>query len=276
MAGFADLHLHTTHSDGIRSTEELVRLAASLGLSTIAISDHDNIAAFAEAEPIARELGLTLIPAVELSITWNGADIHVLAYSFDPNDPAMRSKLERCRRTRSSRGEMMVERLRDLGIPIEIDRVREICGEGALGRPHIARCLVEIGATASIEEAFDRYLSEGKPAWVEKERLDLEEAISLVHAAGGLTSLAHPTLYADSERLLRTIIPLGLDGIEVHHPDVDVGSRDRYLAIVREKGLIATGGSDDHGFEGADTIGTVMVPVETIRPISDRWKRRNR
>ncbi|MFN2443147.1 MAG: PHP domain-containing protein [Thermoanaerobaculia bacterium] len=276
MAGFADLHLHTTHSDGIRSVEELVRLAATLGLSTIAISDHDNIAAFAEAEPIARSLGLLLIPAVELSITWNGADVHLLAYSFDPDDAPLRAKLERCRRTRSSRGEMMVERLRDLGIPIEIARVREVCGEGALGRPHIARCLVEIGATSSIEEAFDRYLSEGKPAWVEKERIELAEAIALVHAAGGLTSLAHPTLYADPERLLQTIIPLGLDGIEVHHPDVDPASRDRYLAIVHEKGLIATGGSDDHGFEGADTIGTVMVPVETIRPISDRWEHRNR
>jgi 3',5'-nucleoside bisphosphate phosphatase len=276
MAGFADLHLHTTHSDGIRSTEELVRLAASLELSAIAISDHDNIAAFFEAEPIARELGLTLIPAVELSIIWNGADIHLLAYSFDPDDSAMRVKLEKCRSTRSSRGEIMVERLRDLGLPIEISRVREICGEGALGRPHIARCLVEIGATASIEDAFDRYLSEGKPAWVEKERLALEEAIALVHAAGGLTSLAHPTLYADADNLLRKIIPLGLDGIEVHHPDVDPASRDRYLGMVRERGLIATGGSDDHGFEGADTIGTVKVPVETIRPVFDRWERRNR
>lgn len=276
MPGSADLHLHTTHSDGVRSAEELVRLASSLGLSVIAISDHDALGAFFEAEPIARELGLRIIPGVELSITWRGIDVHLLAYAFDPEDRALTAKLSLCRDTRARRGEMMVERLGELGIAIEQERVREICGEGAVGRPHIARCLMEIGAVGSIEEAFERYLSPGRPAWVEKERLALEEAVALVRAAGGMTSLAHPTLYPDPDELLAEIVSLGVDGIECFHPDVDERSRERLLEITRREGLLATGGSDDHGFDARQTIGSVRVDVDSIQPIIDRWERRAR
>lgn len=271
---FADLHLHTFHSDGVRSPAEVVRLAREQDLSVIAISDHDSLKAFPEAEPLAREAGITLLPGVELSITWEGVDVHLLAYSFDPEDAALNATLARCRDTRERRGELMAERLSALGLRIDLDRLREICGGGAVGRPHIARCLIEIGAVASIDEAFEKYLSPGCPGWVEKEKIELEQAIALVHDAGGVTSIAHPTLYPDAERLVRAMLPHGVDAIEVLHPDVPPEETERFRAIADDHGLLTTGGSDDHGFEDRQTIGSVRVPVETIEPILARWRSR--
>ncbi len=274
MSGFADLHLHTFHSDGVRSPAGVVRLAGEHSLSVIAISDHDSLAAFPEAEPLAREAGILLIPAVELSITWEGIDVHLLAYAFDPEDAALAETLARCRATREERGRTMAVRLREIGVPIDLDRLREICGGGSVGRPHVARCLVEIGAVASIDEAFERYLSPGRPGWVEKERIELDEAIALVRDAGGMTSIAHPTLYPDAERIVREMIPHGVDAIEVLHPDVPPGEAERFRRIAAEHGILTTGGSDDHGFDGRDTIGSVPVPLELVEPIVDRWRRR--
>jgi hypothetical protein len=274
MPGFADLHLHTVHSDGVRSPAEVVRLAAEHGLSVISISDHDALGAFGEAEPLARKAGILLIPGVELSITWKGVDVHLLAYAFDPEDEALNQTLARCRVTREERGQTMAERLRATGVAIDLDRLREICGGGSVGRPHVARCLVEIGAVASIDEAFERYLSPGCPGWVEKERIELDEAIALVREAGGFTSIAHPTLYPDAEPLVREMIPHGVDAIEVLHPDVPSGEAVRFRRIASELGVFTTGGSDDHGFEGRRTIGSVAVPLELIEPIVDRWRRR--
>lgn len=273
---FADLHLHTFHSDGVRSPGEIVRLAGERGLSVIAISDHDSVKAFPEAEPLARAAGIELIPGVELSITWEGIDVHLLAYAFDPEDAALNATLARCRDTRERRGDLMAERLRAIGVSIDLDRLREICGGGAVGRPHIARCLIEIGAVASIDEAFERYLSPGCPGWVEKEKIDLDEAITLVRDAGGITSIAHPTLYPDAETLVRAMIPHGVDAIEVLHPDVPPAEEERYRGIAAEHGILTTGGSDDHGFEDRRTIGSVRVPAAAIEPIVARWRRRRR
>lgn len=271
---FADLHLHTHHSDGIRSPAEVIRAASSHGLSLISISDHDNLAAWDEAEPLARAAGITLLPGVELSIDWEGIDVHVLAYAFDPAASELCAKLGRCRDTRTRRGEMMVDQLRDRGIPVEMKRVRELCGDGAMGRPHIARCLVEQGVVSSIDQAFEEFLTPGRPGWVPKERMTLEEAVRLVRDAGGVTSVAHPTLYPDGERLVERLIPLGIDGIEALHPDVPLEARERLTALARRHGLLVTGGSDDHGFEDRATIGTIHLPLEEAAPILERWQRR--
>ncbi|HUP65338.1 MAG TPA: PHP domain-containing protein [Thermoanaerobaculia bacterium] len=276
MAAFADLHLHTHHSDGVRTPAEVVSLTKERGLAAIAITDHDNLAAFAEAEPLARKAGIELVPGVELSIEWEGVDIHLLAYSFDPEDAALCSKLQLCRDTRARRGEMMVEKLDAVGVPISLERVRQLCGKGAMGRPHVARCLVENGVVASIDEAFDRFLSPGMPGWVEKERISLSEAIEMVRAAGGVTSIAHPALYPDGERLVRAMLPLGVDGIEVLHPNHDEEASQRFAAIADEHAVMRTGGSDDHGFADRRTLGSVRVPLEQVRGIFDRWRRRAR
>ncbi|MGH9458875.1 MAG: PHP domain-containing protein [Thermoanaerobaculia bacterium] len=275
-AMFADLHLHTHHSDGIRSPEEVVRRAAEAGLSVIAISDHDNLAAFAEAEPAAKTAGVTLLPGVELSITWEGIDVHVLAYAFDPDDAALAAKLRACRETREQRGERMVENLRALGHPITVERVREICGEGAMGRPHIARALVETGHVGSVQEAFDRFLCPGGAAWVEKERIELDEAVALVRDAGGVTSIAHPSHYPRADFVVETLLARGVDAVEVLHPAIPPADAARFEAIAARAGKMTTGGSDDHGFDARCSLGSVRVPVARVQPIVDRWLRRAR
>jgi predicted metal-dependent phosphoesterase TrpH len=154
----------------------------------------------------------------------------------------------------------MVERLIELGHPITLERVQEICGGGSLGRPHLARALVECGSVASIDAAFDELLSPGKPGYVDVARIESEEAIALIHRAGGFASVAHAAVYADGDAVIDALIGAGLDGIEVFHPDVDAEHADRYLALAVQHGLVVTGGSDYHGFEGSRHIGEVMLP----------------
>lgn len=272
---YADLHLHTYHSDGTRSPKEVVDLARVHRLDIIAISDHDNLAAYYEIQPYAAECGLTLIPAIELSCEFAGVDVHVLAYAFDPLDERIDARLRGFREARHRRGYAMVARLRSLGCDISADRVDQLAAGGAMGRPHVARALVEAGYVSSVSDAFDRYLGTGKPAYVEKERFTIAEAVALIRDAGGLTSIAHPTLYPDHEhlvpRLLDDGIDGGIDGVEVMHPDVDALNRERYTNLARFRGKLMTGGSDDHGtVKKKQTLGTVRVPETMIAPIMER------
>jgi len=268
---YADLHLHTYHSDGTRSPTEVIDLAVKLDLQIIAISDHDNVAAFHEIRDYAAERAVLLIPAAELSANHSGVDVHILAYAFDPDDERLATRLAELRSARARRGETMVDRLRALGYPITLDRVKELCGDGALGRPHVARALVEQKVVSSVSEAFDRFLKPGKPGYVGKESFEVSELLKLVHASGGLTSVAHPTLYPRQQTIVREVLESGVDAIEVYHPDVDSGSRTTYQRIAREMGKFVTGGSDDHGtVKKAETIGSIRVPENLIEPILAR------
>jgi len=268
---YADLHLHTYHSDGTRSPKEVVDVARSHGLDIIAISDHDNLAAYYEIRSYAEQCGLTLIPAMELSCGFEGVDVHILAYAFDPLDERIDARLRGFRETRHRRGYAIVERLRALGINISADRVDELAAGGAMGRPHVARALVEAGHVSSVSEAFDRFLGAGKPAYIEKERFRIGEAVSLIRDAGGLTSIAHPTLYPEHERLVPILLDGGIDGVEVMHPEVDAINRERYTNLARFRGKLTTGGSDDHGtVKTSETLGTIRVPETMIGPILER------
>jgi predicted metal-dependent phosphoesterase TrpH len=268
---YADLHTHTYHSDGTRSPKEVLDVARAHGIEVVAISDHDNLAAYFEIKPYADQAGMTLVPAIELSCGFEGIDIHVLAYAFDPHDERIEARLRSFRDTRHRRGYAIVERLRELGVPVSAERVDQLAAGGALGRPHVARALVEAGHVASVSEAFDRYLGTGKPANVEKERFRIDEAVSLIHAAGGLTSIAHPTLYANHEDVVPRLLDLGIDAVEVMHPQVPELERERYTNLVRFRGKFATGGSDDHGtVKTSETLGTVRVPETMISPILER------
>ncbi|HEX8252921.1 MAG TPA: PHP domain-containing protein [Thermoanaerobaculia bacterium] len=268
---FADLHTHTYHSDGTRSPKEVVDVARAHGIEILAISDHDNLAAFFEIKSYADEQRVTLIPAIELSCESGGVDVHVLAYAFDPHDEHIDARLRQFRETRHRRGSAIVERLRTLGINISAQRIDELAAGGAMGRPHVARALVEAGHVANVAEAFDKYLGTGKPAYVEKERFSIEEAVALVHSAGGLTSVAHPSLYRDHETLVPQLLDRGVDAIEVMHPDVTKADRQRYTHLTRFRGKFITGGSDDHGkVKKTETLGTVRVAEDLIRPILDR------
>ena len=268
---FADLHLHTYHSDGTRSPKEVVDVARAHGLDIIAISDHDNVAAYFDIKSYADRVGVTLVPAVELSCAVDGVDVHVLAYAFDPLDERIERRLRGFRETRHRRGHAIVERLRSLGYDISQSRVDELAAGGAMGRPHVARALVEKGYVSSVSEAFDTLLGAGKPGFVDKERFSIGEAVSMVRSAGGLTSIAHPTVYPNHERLVPRLLDAGIDGVEVMHPDVDALERERYTNLARFRNKMATGGSDDHGMAKSEqTIGTIKVPESMIQPILDR------
>jgi Predicted metal-dependent phosphoesterases (PHP family) len=268
---FADLHTHTTHSDGTRSSKEVIDVARAAGLSIVAISDHDNLAAFFEIKRYADQHDVLLIPAAELSCGFEGVDIHILAYAFDPHDEGIAKRLRGFRESRLRRGHRMIERLRGLAYPISRDRVEQLAAGGAMGRPHVARALVEAGVVPSVSAAFDTLLGAGKPGYVEKERFRIDEAVALIHGAGGLTSIAHPTLYPDHERVVPLLLDAGIDGIEVFHPDVSEEWCEAYSNIARFRGKMVTGGSDDHGtVKAKETLGTVRVPETLITSIVER------
>jgi hypothetical protein len=197
--------------------------------------------------------------------------VHVLAYAFDPHDERIDQRLRSFRESRHRRGYAIVEKLRGLGVEIRPERVDELAAGGAMGRPHVARALVEARYVASVAEAFDKYLGTGKPAYVEKERFRISEAVSLIRDAGGLTSIAHPTLYPDHEHLVPRLLDSGVDAVEVIHPNVDALNRERYTNLARFRGKFTTGGSDDHGaVKKNETLGTIRVPESMIGPILER------
>ena len=249
----------------------MIDVAHAAGIDIVSISDHDNLAAYFEIKPYADARSVTLIPGVELSCEHAGIDVHILAYAFDPLDERVERRLAQFRETRQTRGRRMVERLRSLGYTIEAQRVEQLAAGGSVGRPHVARALVERGYVVSVDEAFDTLIGAGKPAYVGKERFHVEEAVALIRSAGGLTSIAHPTLYPGHEEIVPVLFDAGVDGIEVLHPDVDEASRENYSSIAKFRGKMLTGGSDDHGtVKQVETLGTIRVPENWIAPILER------
>ena len=268
---YADLHTHTHHSDGTRTSREVIDVARAAGIEIVSISDHDNLAAYFESKAYADSREVQLVPGVELSCGYEGHDIHILAYAFDPLDERIEARLKSFRTTRAERGKRMVDRLAALGFNIDHNRVEQLAAGGAMGRPHVARALVERGYVKTVAEAFDKFIGAGKPAYVEKERFQIEEAVELIHSAGGVLSIAHPTLYQDHERVVMLLLDAGIDAIEVMHPDVNDKDREMYSNLARFRGKFVTGGSDDHGtVKAKETLGTVRVPENLIKPILDR------
>lgn len=245
---FADLHAHTTASDGTLSPKELIQWFKRRGLAACAVSDHDTTAGLAESAAAAAELGIELVPGVEINTDWNGAEVHVLGYFFDPENAEFQGLLQRMRDGRARRGEQMVRQLQAAGIPIEWERVLAYAAGGSIGRPHVGRALVDCGAAASLEEAFERYLAKGRPGYAPRPKLDPADAVRAIRQAGGAAVLAHPGLIGPSfAELLPGLVEAGLQGLEVYHPSHDSGTSRNLLHIAQARGLIATGGSDYHG-----------------------------
>ncbi len=252
--GGADLHFHSTCSDGVETPAELVTRAVAAGLSVAALTDHDavhGIAAFAAA---AAGTGLVAAGGAELSVTDGGEDVHLLGLFVDPEEPGLCVRLAEIRKVRDRRGEAMVEKLATLGVELDLPALRAGVGDGAFGRPHVARALVAKGVVRNAEEAFERFLGEGRPAFVPKARWGLGEAVEAVRRAGGLAVLAHPVWNADPAGLLRRGRGLGLDGVEVRHPDND-GREEEFLREAGALGLLVTGGSDFHCADGGRSLG---------------------
>jgi len=269
--GKADLHTHTTYSDGALSPQELVQKAAAAGISVLAITDHDHVGAIDEATAAGREVGVTVVPGAELSVSLAGKDLHILAYFIDHTNRRFLDYLAFFRGERLRRAERIVQKLNTLNVPLKLDTVLEYAGIGAVGRPHIASALMEEGHVGSLHEAFDRFIGIGGPAYETKFQLQPEEAFRLVTASGGLSFLAHPGRYLSEQELLE-LIKMGLDGIEVTHPSHSDQQRTYYRSIVHQYFLLESGGSDFHGGRKNDDqlFGHVTIPLHIVETMRSR------
>jgi predicted metal-dependent phosphoesterase TrpH len=254
----ADLHVHSNASDGTDPPAEVMSRAARAGLDVVALTDHDTVAGHAQARR-ALPGSLTLVPGMELSCRLDGKSMHLLAYLFDPVDPDLTAQTARIRDDRVLRARAMVDRLIELGVPITWDDVAAIAGPAVVGRPHIARAMAASGAIAAPDQAFTRdWIADGGRAYVDRYALPAAEAIGLVRAAGGVAVLAHPRADRDllvTDEQIAGLAAAGLAGVEVFHPDQPAGEQASLVALTRDLGLIAAGGSDDHGHLTGHRIG---------------------
>jgi predicted metal-dependent phosphoesterase TrpH len=262
--GRVDLHVHTTFSDGDMTPVEMVTEALKLGLAGIAITDHDDIGGVEVAIEAVGTSGFEVVPGVELSTSDGKSDLHILGYFIDVHDGNLLRYLEMFRDARLKRGIKMVERLRDMGVEIEVDAVLEIAGEGAVGRPHIAAALLKNGCVATSEEAFRNYIGFNSPAYVPKYQLKPSEAFEVIANAGGIGAIAHPGT-SRRDDLFADFVANGMKAIEVYHPKHNEADIARYSRLADKFGLVATGGSDSHGArDGSLNLGCCTVPRSTI------------
>lgn len=272
----ADLHVHTTHSDGRMTPEQVVEHARKKGLKAIAVTDHDIVSAVKAAQQMGEKYSIEIIPGIEMSTLWEDQEIHILGYFVDIYDPKLLEALDKQRDVRFLRNQMMIEKLQKIGIPITLEEVmeRKIDNDQRnIGRPHIAEVLIAKGIVRTMDEAFDRYLGRNGQAYLTPDRISPVEAIRLIHQSGGVAVIAHPGLYQKDE-----IIPLfveeGLDGLEVDHPDHTDEDRQRYQAIATRYQLIATAGSDFHGERNGSMyhadLGTCTVPYRQVEKLKQK------
>ena len=270
MASRADLHTHSTYSDGRLTPPELIERAVSRGLEVLALTDHDCTDGIAEAQDAAQRYPrLLFIPGVELSTDVPQEEVHVLGYFLDWQNPRFQGCLDGLRRSRLERGQKMLAKLKGLGIEVSWQRVKELAGDGVVGRPHIALAMLEAGHIPSLEEAFDRYLARNGPAYVEREKITPAEAVQLLTDASGLPVLAHPRDLQNLESLLVELKEAGLIGMEVYYQDYDQQAIERLLAIAHQHDLLPLGGSDFHGVGGAHErdLGDIPLPFEPVEQL---------
>jgi 3',5'-nucleoside bisphosphate phosphatase len=267
-----DLHSHTTVSDGLDSPAALVRKMAEAGLTTVAVTDHDTLQGLPDARAAARALGVELISGAEISAEWGGQDdIHILALFVDETNAAFQSALAERQEQRRSRGERMAEKLVEAGYAIDLDAIREDVGDGVWGRPHLARALIRAGYASSNDEAFNRFLGREHPWYVPYPKWRAEEVLRAIHDAGGVSSLAHPVWYKNTEALIRALAAAGLDAIEAFHPDHGESQEQRFCALAREFALATTAGSDFHGtVEGRKRPGGVTGDAAMLEELRRR------
>lgn len=281
MPDLVDLHLHSCYSDGVLTPSELVSEAAELGLRAIALADHDNIDGVGEAVATGERLGVEVVSGVELSVVWQDLnDVHLLGYGFDHTDVKLGKALAEFREFRAGRSRQVLERVNEKlsgegKAPLDYAAVEARAG-GTIGRPHLGQALLAAGYVRSMEDAFVRYLV---PCNVDKRYFPINEAIDLVHAAGGCTVLAHPPFIdiedAELPGLLDVLIPLGLDGMEVYNAGTTNDGIDHYITLARQKGLIVTGGSDFHqpetgGVKMGLGRGNLKIPYRCVEEIKEK------
>lgn len=260
----ADLHLHSTASDGTLAPAALVALASERGLRAIALTDHDTLDGLAEARRAADTVGLEFVGGVELSCELDGGEVHLLGYFVDEGHEELARELALSKERRVERGRAIVAKLNRLGVPLSYEAVALEAGAGAVGRPHVARALVSSRAVGSIDEAFLRFLRRGAPAYVAKVTLSTAGAIALVRRAGGVPVLAHPGLYRERD-VIQRLAAEGIAGLEVWHPKHSREQARRFEALAARIGLVPTGGSDFHDLAAGDSgPGAEGVPLDAV------------
>ncbi|WP_166238137.1 PHP domain-containing protein [Paenibacillus turpanensis] len=272
----ADMHMHTTASDGLHRPSEVVRMAKEAGLDLIAITDHDTVAGVKEAQEEGERIGVRVVPGVEISTADEGCDVHVLGYWMDVENETLLLRLAELRRVRDSRNEEILAKLTQLGMSLTMEEVvasigRELKQDETVGRPHIASALLQKGYVATIQEAFDRYLASGKPAFVLPQRISPEEAARWIREAGGSAVIAHPGIYGRDAMVERLLETKQFDGLEVFHSDHSPEQEAVYEALALSNGLVLTAGSDFHGARNGalhrSYIGARRTSAETAQKL---------
>ncbi|HVX38015.1 MAG TPA: PHP domain-containing protein [Gemmatimonadaceae bacterium] len=273
MTAYVDLHAHSTASDGSRSPADVVREAHRVGLAAIALTDHDTLDGIAEATRTGAELGVRVVPGIELSAVEGDVETHILGLHLT-DTAELEARLIELREMRRSRAERIVKRLNELGVRIEFASVLEQAAGGAIGRPHVARAMIAEGWAVDFRDAFERYLGNGKAAYVAKDRLAAADAIALIRRAGGLSVLAHPASSGTRDRI-EAFANEGLEGVEVRHPSHSSEDIARLSALVEHFSLVPSGGSDWHGSaDGPRTLGMMRVPAEWLERQDGRIRAR--
>jgi predicted metal-dependent phosphoesterase TrpH len=275
--GQADLHIHSTASDGRLTPAEVVQEAARRGLKFMSLTDHDTIDGIATAKAAAKGFpSLKLIPGVEISTDIAAGEVHVLGYFINSTSQELIAKLERFRNSRLRRAQGMVAKLDKLGVHLDWPRIEQIAGSSVMGRPHIAQAMLEKGYIGSFKQAFSDYIGRDGPAYVEREKLTPAEAVALIIKARGLAVLAHPFTAGDPEVLTEELKAAGLTGIETYYDNYTAGEIDQLVKLAQKHNLITTGGSDFHGIDSSETvIGGTDLPLASVEQLIAKARKIN-
>lgn len=277
----ADLHIHTTASDGLLSPDEVVRWASIKRLAAIGITDHDTVNGISAAEEASPKYGVEIVPGIELSTLYEEEEIHILGYFIDYKADWFLDTLQKIQNSRYERAARIIDKLKGLGFDVTLEQVEAIADSGAIGRPHIARVMIDKGYITNIKEAFQKYIGKGGPAYVERYKLSSREAVDVIKKLGGISVLAHPGLITN-KRNISGIIKLGIEGIEVYHSKHDDETVRNSLAVAKANNLLITGGSDCHGIRvnNEPILGNYSVDYKYIKLLKEAvnrkmWRERN-
>ncbi len=270
----ADLHIHSTFSDGTNSPEEIIKLAKLAGLTTIALTDHDTIGGIESAAAFGEKNGIRVIPGIEFTTEAKGSEIHILGYLFDIKNKKLLEILSKIQKDRVDRIYKMVEKLNRLGVDLKAEDVFKFVRKGSAGRPHVARALVRSGAVSSVKEAFDRYIDFRGPAYVSHYKLEPAEAVQLINEASGIAVYAHPAV-SNRDEMIGNLVPAGLKGLEVFYPGYTPEQVMKYKNIADKNGLLLTGGTDFHGENSGREVklGNVTIPDEMADKLYEHIRR---
>ena len=273
-----DFHCHSNNSDGILNPTQLVKKAKKNGVKYLAITDHDSISGIHEAKKIAKEIkGIHIISGIELSIDVLEEDVHILGIFINEKNSELINKLRKLKKARNSRAKELLVELKKDKIIIEWELIKKIAGNATIGRPHIARAMVKLDYVKSVQEAFNEYLSKDRYSKIKREKLELKNALEIIHNSGGISVLAHPTLIKKFDAILELLMQSNLDGIETYYKNYSTEIINKLLKVSKQKKLVALGGSDYHGIHGNQEKepGNIPLPDQIVEKLIKKYYKEN-